>query len=472
MPEVEALPDPRDGLTGMERLVLCAMWAFEYREGSPKPVSVLIEALRRGDQDITPERVHATLAQLTHPWSAKCRLIGVMGEHCHLTKLGEELFHELDSATDLDLMFGFKAPRVLPVRIPLLLAKGTDGVPPHDLGELLRLASKKLHAGNERVSLKSFAGPDFPTGGALCEFPFGLYDWGRGEVVVRGKTSWEHEQNSNRVRLTISELPWPLRAEEILPQLQKLPGVVRAETANEVVIVELAHVAYARAIWNSLLEGAVIGRAFDVELRVNDGGKAAVIGLDRALEKFLGQRREFAKVKVAKRLTEMRARAHVIEGLLVALDSLELLTSLLRDCTPNESAWRLTHLASPDLKPRADCDPVDPEMLRSAAKRGLRGLRRKDSELFAQVHSYEPGFSETQAREVIQAVATPPSINRSNLIGESLALADRYEKLSSESGWKQATYERVKGLLEKMCERYQPARHTMDANRAKSKVGW
>ncbi len=479
MPEADALPDPRDGLTRMERLMLSAMWACAFRYGeSPKPPSVLFEALHKGDAAITAERIEATFSQLMQPWSEKHPLVASIGNCWVLTELGEELFHDLDSARDLDPAFDFKAPRVLPVRIPLLLAKGTDAVPPHDLGELLRLAIRKLDATGERVSLKSFAGPDFPTGGALCEFPFGLYDWGRGQVVIRGKTSWEHEQSSNRVRLTISELPWPLRADEIIPQLQKLPGVVsvtRTESVaeQELILVELAHVAYARGLWNSLGDGAVIGRAFEVELRVNDGGKAAIIGLDQVLEKFLGQRREFAKVRVARQLTEMRERAHVLEGFVVAIDSLELMRSILRDCSPEESVWRLTHLTSPELKSRVGRDPEDPETLRALAKQGLRSVRRKNSELFESIHSYEPGFSEAQAREVIQVVATPPNIYRTNLIGESIQLSNRYEKLRSEAGWKDAVHQRVRGQLERLVERYKPTRHTMDANRAKSKVdGW
>jgi DNA gyrase subunit A len=276
------------------------------------------------------------------------------------------------------------------------------------------------------------------------------------------------------VRLTVSELPWPLRASEVIPQLERLPGVsaVRAESKaeEELIIVELTHVAYAGGLWNSLCEGPVIGRAFEVELRVNDGGRATVVSLDRALESFLELRRAVAKAEVARQLTEMRERAHVLEGLAVAIDSLELLTLVLRDCDPAESVWRLMHLASPALRSRAPCEPVSPETLRAAARHGLRREHQLESELFDETHSYDPGFSEAQAIEITQVVGGPPAIVRSRLVQESLELVRRYEKLRSGPGWRKAVHERVRGQLERLRTRYRPARHTMDANRARSRI--
>jgi DNA gyrase/topoisomerase IV subunit A len=459
----------------MERIVLSAMWALSFRAGEPmKKTSHLVAELRLADSSITASHVESTLARLMQPWSRCNPLVEVIGASCRLTPLADELFLDLADAEEFDPRFGFKVPRIVPVRVPLLLAKGTDGVPPHHLKELLGLAINVLQFGSQsRPELTSlFRGPDLPTGGVVPILPGEFYATGRGPIIVRGRMTWERDDESPRVRLIISELPPPVSASDVAASLAKLPAVVsasaEAHSEGERVLVELEHVAHARGLDELLSGGAVIGRAFDSELRINDGGHVMVADLNFVLHRFVHERRDVVKRRLTAELSKLQERAHVIEGLLVAADSVEPLLNVLRDAVdPSEDLWALEQVASPELKSRhafAKQTPLSAETLRASAAAWIARVRAHEPRYPAETHSYDPGFSEKQARALLKTKKLG-SIDRAALLREWSGLATELAELGMKAKERAAIDAIVHAQLVELRSRQWSERRTMEADR-------
>jgi hypothetical protein len=423
------LPDPRDGLTRMERLVLSAMHALWFRaDGAPKRTALVVEELRLSDPSMPAEKVDATLARLTHPWSARNPLVEVLGPVSRLTPLGEALFAELEGGpVDLEPGYTFKLPRVVPTPFPLLLAKGTDGIPPHALSELLLACMHLLQfpGATHGEIMGCLPGPDFATGGAL-ETPASLYWKGHGVVTIAPRVDLQLERTLASARFVLSEFPWPLTPAEARRRLAAchFEGVTEVREEGTCLIVQLEHVAYAAPVRASLLTSRALTETFDAELRFERDGEAAIGPIKEVLGLFLDHRRELVSRRLRDQLEKRLVRAEAVEGLLVALGLLEPIMKIIGDADDAaERFWGLTHLASPELTSRVSFEKhavVSPETLKGMATALVPAV----------AHDYLLGFSEVQARAIL-ATRKPAALERETLLREWATLGAEAADLRS-----------------------------------------
>ena len=471
MPLAELLPDPRDGLTRMQRIVLSAMYALLFRaDGQFKKTSMLVDEIRNSDWAITAEQIEATLTQLTHPWSARNPLIEVSGSQCRLRRLAEELFFALEGeGDDLEPGFTFKLARVLPAPFPLLLAKGTDGVPPHHLTELVTAALHLLQFPRASLSdlLAIVRGPEFPRGGDLAGTPRALYGEGRGVVTVRAKVDLQMDSKTRSARFVISELPWPLERSEVKRRLEALrhEGIASiSDGENDCIIVQLEHVAHARGLAAHLAMSPALAHSVAVEIRVNEFGSAIVCDLRRSLEHFLTHRRVVTMRRHERELSEKQRRAEALEALLVTTELLAPVLDVVGDgVNAPEQRWGLMNLATPQLTSQvsfATHTPIGALTLKALATKLIERLRVDEPRHpGAPSHSYELGFSRVQACAIL-ATRRLGSLSREALFREWAGVAREMADLAAPLNDASALDAIIQTELAEVRERYASPRRT------------
>lgn len=399
----DAIPDARDGLTRMQRRVLWAMHTLGYRaHGNLKETEAVFSELQLDELPQSRLEFESTLNQLTHPWSQLHPLIELGARHSRLTPLAEELFSEVDELS-VDLEPGCRCPRVLQSGLPLLLAKGTDGVPPHNLGALISAASHLLEYPSTGLDtlMRIVGGPDFATGGTFSALPSELYEGISAAVTVRPRAELQVEDNGMRARWVLSEFPWPIDSASALWSLRQLSfnGVSEIREEGGKIILELEHLAYARNTGRAVRQFKALTMTHLCELRINSAGEVVKRDLRELLRIFLSHRVALVKSRLARESSRPRERAHELEGLLVALEFRDRVFDILRDADDrSESEWALQHLASPLLHERpafAKHVPVAPAQLEAAAA----ALVGRNS--IGQPPTYARGFSERQARFIL-----------------------------------------------------------------------
>ena len=474
MPAPEALPDSRDGLTRMERIVLSTMHALWFRADGPmKKTALLVEELRLNDPAFTGAAVEATLAQLNHPWSRRNPLIEVSGPLCRLTQLAEELFVDLDkNIVDFEPGFSFKLPCVLPAPFPLVLAKGSDGFPPHALFDVIGATSYLLQFPQTNVydMAGAIRGPDFDTGGVIDGSLVWLFAGSAQRLTIHACLEIQKEQNSHRARIIATELPRPLERGAVAKQLEalSLEGVasIRDEsTATEDrLVVELVHVAYVWKVRTALRDCGALRYSQEVQLRINEDGEAVAASLLTVIDLFLGHRRSIVTRRLRQDLRRVQQRAHAVEGLLVSLEVLEPVMNVIRDADdPAESFWGLTHLASPEINTRVSFSKhtaLEPERLRAAATALVARLREEEPRLPAELsHRYSLGFSEEQARAIL-ATRKPAALRKESLFREWVDLAHEMARLDEPLHDVRALEAIILGELAELRTKYSSPRRT------------
>lgn len=433
-PPAQELPDPRDGLTRLQRIVLSAMYALWFRADAPmKKTAVLIEELQLSAASITADQVNATLSQLMHPWSRRNPLVDVAGPLCRLSSLAEELFTDFDTL-EFEPAFSLKIPKLLAAPIPLLLAKGTDGIPPHHLGELILAALHRLQFPHSYLGELNalLSGPDFPTGGTLCSFPWELYEGLAGPVTVRARIELQTERSSKKARFLISEIPWPLECAQVVRGLERLElrDVVGITDGHDHVIVELDHVAYASSVGEVLKVSQTLRQTSRAELRISVGGEAANVRLDKLIDHFLNHRRAVVTRRLQKELAGLKTRAQELEGLLAVAQVLEPLTKVITYADDAaEEFWGVLHLTSPELTSRvsfARLTPLEPKRLQEIFERLHARLKAEVPD--ASTHPPATTFSEVQARAIL-ATRRLSTIPADALFREWAGLAPRIAQL-------------------------------------------
>lgn len=474
LPPVELLPDARDGLTRMQRILLSAMYASFFRaDGPPKHTARLVQELQLNDPALTHERVEAALAQLTHPWSHRNPLVEVAGPLCRLTPLAEDLFTDLDKdVVDFEPGFSFKLPCILPAPIPLLLASGVHGFPPHHLGELMAAASHLLHFPKASTGTLSaiVRGPDLPSGGVCYRVPREVYERASGELTLRARIELEVDRGARTARMVITELPWPLESAELVRQLEdlRIEGVasIYDESTDEEarVIVKLEHVAFAWWVKDRLTNAAALRRAFRVQLRIDEEGEAVAASLSTVLDLFLGHRRTVVTRRLRHELRQLQQRSQELEGLLVTTELLEPVTNVLRDGdNPSEQFWGLKHLVDPALKTRvsfARHQIHDAASMRGVATAFVSRLRLEVPEHpVGPSHDYELGFSELQAKAIL-GTRRPSALSSESLLREWVGVAREMAPLEATLKDVRALEVIIQGELSELRARHSSPRRT------------
>ncbi len=373
-----ALPDVRDGLKPVHRRVLFGMSEVGITSTKPykKSARIVGEVLGKyhphGDSS-----VYFAMVRMAQEWSLRYPLIQGQGNfgsvdgdspaamrytEARLSKIAEETLADLDKDTvDFQLNFDdtLKEPTVLPTKVPLLLVNGASGIavgmatnmPPHNLTEAINAGI--AYVDNNDISIeelmKYIKAPDFPTGGTIYGYQGvkDAFETGRGRIVVRGKTNIETTP-SGRERIVITEIPYQVNKAEMIMKTADLINDKKIEGISNVndesdrsgmrIVYDLKKDAIANVVLNKLFKYTALQSSFNVNNIALVNGKPQLLNLKDLIEKFIEHRHEVVIRRTQYELNNAEKKAHILEGLLIALDNLDAVISLIRASkTPEEA---------------------------------------------------------------------------------------------------------------------------------------
>jgi DNA gyrase subunit A len=395
-----ALPDARDGLKPVHRRVLFAMhelsndWNKPYKKSARIVGDVIGKYHPHGDT-----AVYDTIVRMAQNFSLRYMLVDGQGNfgsvdgdnaaamrytEVRMARIGHELLADIDKET-VDFGPNYdgseQEPLVMPARIPNLLINGSSGIavgmatniPPHNLGEVVDACLALL--GNAEVTIDELIAimpaPDFPTAGIIygiagvCEG----YRTGRGRVVMRGRTHFEDLEKGNRQAIIIDELPYQVNKRTLLEKIGELVNDKRIEGISDLrdesdksgmrVVIELKRGEVAEVVLNCLYKQTQLQDTFGMNMVALVDGQPRLLNLKQLLECFLWHRREVLTRRTVYELRKARERAHIQEGLAVALDNVDEIIALIKASPTPADARR-------GLMARPWTSPTVAEMLRRA----------------------------------------------------------------------------------------------------------
>jgi DNA gyrase subunit A len=373
-----ALPDVRDGLKPVHRRVLYAMHDLGLQPNRPyrKSATVVGEVIGKyhphGDA-----AVYDTLVRLAQGFSLRYPLVDGQGNfgsvdgdpaaamrytEARLARMATEMLRDISSDT-VDFAPNFdesqREPVVLPARFPNLLVNGADGIavgmatkiPPHNLGEVVdatvalidepELADEKL--------LEYIGGPDFPTGGIIVGRQ-GIRDavlTGRGSVRVQARAHTE-QIKGNRTQIVVTEIPYQVNKSYLLQKIaelvkdRKLTGISdlrdESDRTGMRIVIELKREAVPKVVLNNLYKHTQMQQSFGVNLVALVDGVPRTLSYKEALKHYVAHQFEVVTRRTRYELQRAQARAHILEGLLVALSNLDEVVAIIRKSRSVETA--------------------------------------------------------------------------------------------------------------------------------------
>ncbi len=359
-----ALPDVRDGLKPVHRRILYAMWSIGLRSSAKfrKSATVVGEVLGKyhphGDS-----AVYDSMVRLAQDFSMRYPLIKGQGNfgsmdgdgsaamrytEAKMASISDELLFDIekDTVNFVDNFDGsHKEPRVLPAKLPNLLLNGTMGIavgmatniPPHNLGELIEAIECLIENPDSNVEelAKFVKGPDFPTGGIIYNQKdiLNAYATGKGGIVLRGVAEIK-EQKSGGFQIIISEIPYQVNKADLVAKIadlvkeKKLDGIkgLRDESDRDGVrvVVDLKKDTYPKKILNTLYKNTNLQTTFHINmLALVDGIQPRVMTLKMILEEYIKHRQEIIRRRTQYDLNKAKERAHILEGLMIALKNID-----------------------------------------------------------------------------------------------------------------------------------------------------
>lgn len=376
-----ALPDARDGLKPVHRRVLYAMWEMGMRSTSRfrKSAGTVGEVMKNyhphGDSAI-----YDTLVRMAQPFNLRYPLIDGQGNfgsvdgdgaaamrytESRLAQIADELLLDIDKET-VDFIPNYDAtmtqPSVLPGRLPNLLLNGAAGIavgmatniPPHNLNELCDAIIHLIDNPEATVDdlMQFVPGPDFPTGGTILgtEGIRAAYATGRGRVVIRAKAFVEEAARGNRFQIIVTELPYQVNKALLLERIAelvkdgKIDGISdlrdESDRSGMRMVIELKRDAQPLKVLNNLFKHTALQQSFGVNMLalVERGTQPRVLSLRRALLEYIGHRQEVITRRAEYDLERAKRRAHILEGLLKALDSIDEIIATIRGSSTTEDA--------------------------------------------------------------------------------------------------------------------------------------
>jgi DNA gyrase subunit A len=377
-----ALPDARDGLKPVHRRILYAMHDMGIGSGSAykKSARIVGEVLGKyhphGDA-----AVYESMARMAQDFSMRYLLIDGQGNfgsvdgdapaamrytEARLSRMAEEMLADIEQETVsfTDNFDGtLQEPSVLPSRLPNLLLNGSSGIavgmatniPPHNLGEL-SAAISYLIDNNERIEdipnddlIKLVPGPDFPTGGVIVgsEGIRQAYNTGRGRIVLRGQAHFE-DLNGGRQRIVITEIPYLLNKSSLIERIAELAREGKLNDISDLrdesdrrgmsIIIELRRGAQPMKVLNQLYKYTPLQSTFGVQMLALVEGEPRLLSLKRMLQVYIDHRQDVIVRRTRFELNKARARAHILDGLLIALANLDEVIQAIRQSPDAEAA--------------------------------------------------------------------------------------------------------------------------------------
>jgi DNA gyrase subunit A len=382
-----ALPDVRDGLKPAQRRILVAMNDLNLAPNRGYRKCAKIAGDTSGNYHPHGEAVvYPTLVRLAQPFNMRYPLVDGQGNfgsidgdppaamrytEARLTPLAMEMLADIDMNT-VDMIANYDGTRdepvVLPGRFPNLICNGSAGIavgmatnmPPHNLSEVVDALHHLIEHPEATIDdlMQFIKGPDFPTGGLVMGFEKdreGLvinnlkhaYATGRGRILVRAKVEFE-EASNGRTELVVTELPYQVNKavlQERIAELvrdKKIDGIAAMNDYSDRrgmrLVVEIKRDANPHTVLNHLYKHTAMQQAFGFNMLALVGGQPQLLPLKRLLVEFLDYRQEVLTRRTQFELDKARARAHILEGLVIALDHLDAVIQTIRQAASREAA--------------------------------------------------------------------------------------------------------------------------------------
>jgi len=372
-----ALPDVRDGLKPVQRRILYAMFREGLLPGKKysKCAGVVGEVLKKyhphGDA-----AVYDALVRLAQDFNMRYPLVDGQGNfgsidgdppaayrytEARLAKIAEELLADIDKET-VDFVPNFdettEEPTVLPAKIPNLLINGSSGIavgmatniPPHNLGEVVDALIKLLDEPNISIEelMAVLKGPDFPTGGIIfgTEGIKNAYLYGKGLIKVRARARIEREKRGESI--VITEIPYQVNKAALLKKIAELIRDKKFEGISDLrdesdrdgirIVLELKKGEIAQVILNNLYKHTQMESTFGIIMLALVGGQPKILNLKKLLSLFLEHRRNVVLRRTAYDLKRAEERAHILEGLKIAVENLDEIINLIKRSRSPEEA--------------------------------------------------------------------------------------------------------------------------------------
>ena len=412
-----ALPDVRDGFKPVHRRVLFGMNELGNTSDKPtkKSARIVGEVMGKyhphGDSSI-----YGTLVRMAQPWAMRYTLVDGQGNfgsvdgdgpaamrytEARLSKLAEEMLRDIEKDTvDMQLNFddSLREPVVLPCRFPNLLVNGASGIavgmatnmPTHNLGEVIdgcvayiqnteaRLADPETPEITIDELMEYIKAPDFPTGGTIYGYQGvkDAYETGRGRVVIRSNADIETEDNG-RERIIITELPYGVVKSDLVKNIAELVSDKKIEGIADIsdqskrdirIIIDVKRDANAQVVLNKLYKFTALQSSFAVNNIALVKGRPMLLNLKQLVGAFVEHRMEVVTRRTRYELKKAQERAHILEGLIIAVDNIDEVVRIIR-------ASRTPADAQTNLEVRFNLDSLQSKAIVDMRLSQLTGLR-------------------------------------------------------------------------------------------------
>jgi DNA gyrase subunit A len=456
-----ALPDVRDGLKPVHRRVLYAMselgndWNKPYKKSARIVGDVIGKYHPHGDT-----AVYDTIVRMAQPFSMRHMLVDGQGNfgsvdgdapaamrytEVRMAKIAHELLADIDKET-VDFIANYDGsehePAVFPTRVPNLLVNGSAGIavgmatniPPHNLGEVISGCVALLD--NEDLTITDLMefipGPDFPTAGVIngARGIIEAYKTGKGRIYVRARSHIETDEKNGKESIIVTELPYQVNKARLMEKIaelvkeKKIDGITELRDESDKdgmrMVIELRRGEVAEVMLNNLYKQTQMQNVFGINMVALVDGQPRLLNLKQVLEAFIRHRREVVTRRTVYELRKARGRAHVLEGLAVALANIDEVIALIKS-QPSPAEAKVA------LMERAWVSAAVDSMLERA---GAKASRPED--LSAEFGLLDDGYhlSEAQAQAILDLkLHRLTGLEQDKIVNEFKELLDRIEYL-------------------------------------------
>ncbi len=372
-----ALPDVRDGLKPVHRRVLFAMselnndWNKPYKKSARIVGDVIGKYHPHGDT-----AVYDTIVRMAQPFSLRYMLVDGQGNfgsvdgdspaamrytEVRMAKIAHELIADIDKET-VDFVANYDEtehePSVFPTRVPNLLVNGSAGIavgmatniPPHNLNEIINACLALIENPDIDIAglMEYVPGPDFPTAGIIngVRGIHEAYRTGRGRIHIRARNHIEGDDNKGRQKLVFTELPYQVNKARLLEKIaelvkdKKIEGIsgLRDESDKDGMrmVVDLKRGEVAEVVLNNLYQHTQLQNVFGINMVALVDGRPQLLNLKQCLQAFIRHRRDVVTRRTVFDLRKARERAHILEGLAVALTNIDEVIKVIKS-SPNRA---------------------------------------------------------------------------------------------------------------------------------------
>ena len=501
-----ALPDVRDGLKPVHRRVLYGMHELGLTQGADykKSARIVGQVLGKyhphGDSS-----VYDTLVRMAQHFSMRYPLADGQGNfgsidgdsaaamrytEGRMTRIAEQMLNDIGKET-VDTQENFdgtmEEPTVLPAAFPNMLVNGADGIavgmatkiPPHNLGETIDATVAYIDDPEIEIDdlMEHLPAPDFPTGGIIYGYAgvYEAYHTGRGRVVMRAKMH-EEEVRSGRRALVVTEMPYQVNKSREVERIadrvrqERIEGIadLRDESDRDGlrIVIELKQGANAEIVKNQVYKHSRLQDTFGVNMVALVDGRPKVVDLKDAIRHYVDHRHEIVVRRTEYDLEQAQDRAHILEGLTLALDHLDAVIAIIRHSPDTATARRgLREGRYPDTLSDADLReinvPLTPPIEADREQDTVQQLLGDEYDEIVQQPEEGHWLTEAQANAILRLrLSRLTGLEREKIIGEYEDIIEKIRELQHILNSRERRMEIIKEELVRIKERFDDERRT------------